>query len=63
MRLAMLRAATSSCLGAAQVLAPPASTMRPAGARVAYGGLGTALLLAPLAPAMCDTVLRAAFNG
>ena len=35
MRVTALRAATSSCLGAAQVLASPAAAMRNAGARVA----------------------------
>ena len=63
MRLAMLRASSSSCLGAAQVLAAPAATKRLAGTRVALSRLEAPLLLAPLAPAMCDTMLRAATNS
>jgi hypothetical protein len=59
----MLRAATFSRLGAAQVLAAPAATMRLAGTRVALIRLGTALLLTPLAAAMCDTMLRAASSS
>ena len=59
----MLRAASNSSLGAAQVLAAPAAAMRLAGTRVASSGLGTALLLAPFAPAMCDTMLRAASSS
>jgi hypothetical protein len=59
----MLRAASSSCLGAAQVLAAPAAAMRHAGTRVALICLGAALLLTPLAPAMCDTMLRAASSS
>jgi hypothetical protein len=55
----VLRAATSSCLGAAQVLAAPSATMRHAGTRVALCGLGAALFLAPLDPAVRDTMLRA----
>jgi hypothetical protein len=62
MRLAMLRTGTAclSCLGAAQVLAAPAATMRRAGTRVASSGLGTVLLLAPLVPAMRHTEARVA---
>jgi hypothetical protein len=37
--------------------------MRHAGTRVASSCLGTALLLTPLAAAMCDTMLRAASSN
>ena len=63
MRLAMLRAATSSSLGAAQVLAAPAPAMRLAGTRVAYGRLEAPLLLAAFAAAMRDAVKRAACSS
>ena len=53
-RLAVGRSATSSCLGAALVLAAPATPMRLARARVAYSRLEAALLLAPSASAMRD---------
>jgi hypothetical protein len=56
-RLAMLRAASSSCLGAALVLAPLAAPMRHAIAGVASSPLGAAVLLTPLAPAMRLAVL------
>jgi hypothetical protein len=60
MRVAPLIAASSSGLGAAQVLATPAASMRLAGARAAYSGLGAALFLAPPASAVRDAVRRAA---
>ena len=63
MRPAMLRAASSSCLGAAQVLAAPAATMRDAGTSVALICLEAAVFLAALAPAMRPAMLRAATNS
>ena len=62
MRLAMLRAATFSRLGAAQVLAAPAAAMRDAGTRVALSGLEAALLLTAFAPAMRHTGARVALS-
>ena len=59
-RLAMLRTASLSSLGAAQVLAAPAATMRRAGTRVASSCLEAALLLAPSAPAVRHTGARVA---
>jgi hypothetical protein len=59
MRDVVRRAASFSSLKAAILLAPPATPMRLAGTRVAYGGLGTALLLAPFSPAMRNAVRRA----
>jgi hypothetical protein len=54
----MLRAVLNSGLGAAQVLAAPAGTMRTAGTRVASSCLGAALLLAAFAAAMRDAGTR-----
>ena len=62
MRSAVIRASSLSRLGAALVLAPPASSMRLAEPRAAFRGCcrGTALLLAALAPAVRLAVRRAA---
>jgi hypothetical protein len=61
-RDAVERAACSSCLGAAQVLAAPAAAMRDAGACVASSSLEAALLLAPPASAVRDAGARVAFS-
>jgi hypothetical protein len=45
------------------VLAPPAASMRYAVFRVASSGLGAALVLAPLASAVRDAMMRAACNS
>jgi hypothetical protein len=52
MRLAVRCAASLSRLGAAQVLAPPAASVRLAMPRVASSGLGAALVLAAPAAAV-----------
>ena len=59
----MLCAACLSRLGAARVLAAPASAMRDAVLCIAYSGLGAALLLAPLPSTMRLTVERAASSS
>jgi hypothetical protein len=53
------RAACSRCLGAALVLAPPASAMRDAVERAALSGLGAAFVLAAPAASMSLAVPRA----
>ena len=52
--------ASNSCLGAAQVLAPPAASVHDAVHGVAYSGLGAVHRLTPPAPAVRDAVGRAA---
>jgi hypothetical protein len=63
MRDAVRRAASNSRLGAALLLAPPAASMRLAGARVAFSPLGAAVLLTALATAVRLAVLRAWSSG
>jgi hypothetical protein len=60
MRLAVRRAAWSSSLEAALLLAAPAPAVRHAVLRIEDSGLEAALVLAALAPAMRDAVLRIA---
>jgi hypothetical protein len=60
MRLALLRAASSGCLGAALVLAAPSPTVRLAAMRAALSRLEAVRVLAPLAATMRHTVPRVA---